>query len=300
MRYEKKIRYLEYWENGVKIRNVGFVSAQVKKERCTLQLQISHLPVKEEFVREVRIEEGKKGTQRESILGKIRFHAGCGVLEQKELPIEDLAGGIGYDELCAIRISLGSVSEILCMWREEQQDPELDCKQEQITELQSEIAQQPFVLQPAKELQLTTISQPITEQQEPSAFTPPQPASNRHSSGFLDTKWRQLEQIYPKTAPFQDERIYLSIGPQDFVIFPDAYYGLIKNSFLLHGYYNYGHMILTKVKSDGRERFFLGVPGNFYEQERQAAILYGFESFECKKEPVQKGDYGYYMIPVEI
>jgi len=42
------------------------------------------------------------------------------------------------------------------------------------------------------------------------------------------------------------------------------------------------------------------VPGNFYEREKQVALMFGFESFECQKEPAQVGDFGYYMIPVEL
>jgi hypothetical protein len=42
------------------------------------------------------------------------------------------------------------------------------------------------------------------------------------------------------------------------------------------------------------------VPGNFYDREKQVAVMYGFESFECAKEPAGQGDFGYYMIRVEL
>ena len=75
---------------------------------------------------------------------------------------------------------------------------------------------------------------------------------------------------------------------------------LYYNSFLLHGYYNYKHLILTKEMVRGQEQYYIGAPGNFYTKEKQVAILFGFESFEGKVEPAQNGDFGYYMIPVEI
>lgn len=117
---------------------------------------------------------------------------------------------------------------------------------------------------------------------------------------LYDNKWKQLTSIYPHLAPFHDERDYLSIGPVDFVVLRREYHKLVNNSFLLHGYYNYEHLILTRVEQRGEERFYVGVPGNYYEREKQVAVMYGFESFECKTEPAQTGDYGYYMIRVEI
>ena len=114
------------------------------------------------------------------------------------------------------------------------------------------------------------------------------------------TKWQQLSDIYPHIRPFEDERDYLKIKPEDFVILVKKYYPLITNSFLKHGYYNYEHLILAREKRKDGEHFYIGVPGNFYDKEKQIAVLFGFESFEGKREPAKSGDFGYYMISVEI
>ena len=44
----------------------------------------------------------------------------------------------------------------------------------------------------------------------------------------------------------------------------------------------------------------MGVPGNYYDKEKQVAIMFGFESFECAEEPAGLGDFGYYIIRVNI
>lgn len=116
----------------------------------------------------------------------------------------------------------------------------------------------------------------------------------------MEDKWPQLWAIYPHIRPFQDEREYLSIGPADFVLFPAASYRSVNNSFLLHGYYNYKHLILARVEKRGEAFYYIGVPGNFYEREKQVAIMFGFESFECAEEPAQAGDFGYYMMRTEL
>lgn len=66
----------------------------------------------------------------------------------------------------------------------------------------------------------------------------------------------------------------------------------LHNSFLLHGYYNYGHLVLDE--RNGKSR--LGVPGNYYEREQMVATMFGFPDFEpAGKEKVQTGTFGYYF-----
>ncbi|MCM1024966.1 MAG: hypothetical protein NC432_00900 [Roseburia sp.] len=115
-----------------------------------------------------------------------------------------------------------------------------------------------------------------------------------------EDKWRQLWAIYPHIQPFQDERDYLSLSPADFVLFSEESYRTANNSFLLHGYYNYRHLILTKLEKRGEILYYLGVPGNYFDREKQVAVMFGFESFECAEEPAQEGDFGYYMMKVTL
>lgn len=117
---------------------------------------------------------------------------------------------------------------------------------------------------------------------------------------LLEDKWQQIWAIYPHIHPFQDEREYLSISPADFVLLSGEAYRAANNSFLLHGYYNYDHLILTKIEKRGEISYYIGVPGNYYEREKQVAVMFGFESFECGAEPAQAGDFGYYMMRTQL
>lgn len=66
----------------------------------------------------------------------------------------------------------------------------------------------------------------------------------------------------------------------------------VHNSFLLHGYYNYGHLVLDE--KNGKSR--LGVPGNYYEREEVVAGMFGFPDFEpAKGRAKQTGVFGYYF-----
>ena len=127
-----------------------------------------------------------------------------------------------------------------------------------------------------------------------------QPDVRKAPVKLMEDKWQQLSAIYPHIQPFRDERDYLSLTPSDFVLFPDRFYRAVNNSFLLHGYYNYHHLILARIERRGEIIYYIGVPGNFFEREKQVAIMFGFESFECETEPAKTGDFGYYMMRTEL
>lgn len=133
----------------------------------------------------------------------------------------------------------------------------------------------------------------------PSA-APKSPSSPSREPVCSTDKWEQLCTMYPEIHPFRDSREYLSIAPKDFVVLCKEYQKLVHNSFLLHGYYNYRHLILGRIRQKDAWQYYIGVPGNFYDREKMVAEMFGFEAFEGEKESASPGDYGYYMKRVEI
>ena len=79
---------------------------------------------------------------------------------------------------------------------------------------------------------------------------------------------------------------------------PEGSYRNAHNSFLMHGFYRYHHLLLFRYEKKGEVIYYLGVPGNFHEQDRQGAVM--FESFECAAEPAQEGDFGYFLMRTEL
>ena len=157
---------------------------------------------------------------------------------------------------------------------------------------QSEVSDQPEV---SAQAESTGQSEPPAE--SPNRSTTRAPENTLH---MKDTKWEQLSSIYPHIHPFHDAREFLSVGPEDFVVLRERCYQMTHNSFLLHGYYNYRHLLLMRQETTGQVKYYLGVPGNFYEREKQVARMFGFESFEGTREPAWEGDFGYYLIAVEL
>ena len=115
-------------------------------------------------------------------------------------------------------------------------------------------------------------------------------------------KWEQLKNQFKIMHPFGDEREFVSIEIKDFTVLREAYQKLVNNSFLLHGFYNYRHLILGKdcrIGTSNEVCFYLGVPGVFFEREKMVAVMFGFEGFESEG-PVEIGKFGYYLRRVEI
>ena len=55
--------------------------------------------------------------------------------------------------------------------------------------------------------------------------------------------------------------------------------GYIENSYLLHGYYRYRHVLLGRRKRKEKEEYVLLVPGRYSEKEAGLAELFGFPEF---------------------
>lgn len=78
----------------------------------------------------------------------------------------------------------------------------------------------------------------------------------------------------PIDAPPQ-ARTIRKIHRSDLKILPRKCWNLANNSFLLHGYHNYHHLLLIEEN----EHYQLGVPGVYDIREARAAEIFGFPKF---------------------
>lgn len=75
-----------------------------------------------------------------------------------------------------------------------------------------------------------------------------------------------------------------------------------ENSFLLHGYYNYRHILVGPRLEFSKDTMRIGVPGNYYEREEVVAKMFGFLQFVPAKGEKKTGAFGYYYtneLPLE-
>lgn len=61
---------------------------------------------------------------------------------------------------------------------------------------------------------------------------------------------------------------------------PSPNWYLCNNRFLVHGFFNYGYLVLKKTTEADGEKTYLGVPGIYEKPEMVMATLFGFPEFQ--------------------
>lgn len=100
---------------------------------------------------------------------------------------------------------------------------------------------------------------------------------------------------------------------------PSPNWYLCNNRFLVHGFFNYGYLVLKKTTEVDGEKTYLGVPGIYEKPEMVMATLFGFPEFqtlpkevsEAKMEEMisvpaprqtelKQGTFGCWFIPIQM
>jgi len=103
--------------------------------------------------------------------------------------------------------------------------------------------------------------------------------------------------IWPFAEPWAERCVKLEL--EDIGLLPAEHWQLTTNSFLMHSYYGYRHLVLARVRDGARYRYELLVPGLYNEREKEIAGLFGFDEFRnTKSRPIAVGEYGYWSMPV--
>lgn len=105
-----------------------------------------------------------------------------------------------------------------------------------------------------------------------------------------------LEALPPLTLPADGMREKCGkLSLEELGHLPEQWRGLRRNDFLLHGYYQYRHLLLARMREGGRSGYVLGVPGSFFYREQYMAESFGFLHFSPMKEGRrQRGEFGYW------
>lgn len=327
MKYEKRIAYLDYLEAERKIKNVGFAKFIVQGTQCRIWIQIRGLFETDTLRAEIMMLSNNLEKELDTILLKQGGGSLSFVTETSNLS----GTGWDYEQLMGIRIRLSARRVIQAIWEparvtiateetnvrkpeETRVETEIEAKTEveeaemkiraEETKIEAEPEVEAKIEEEVKIIAETEAEVKIiaeTEEEElPVVSREPEEEPEIRTHILCDDKWKQLENTYSQIHPFGDKRVYLSIEPKDFLILTKEYHQMVNNSFLLHGYYNYHHILLGKTRENREEKFYLGVPGVYYEREKMVAIMFGFEKFESAQEPAEAGSFGYYMKKVEI
>ena len=310
----KKIVYLSLYEREERTGSAGFAGIYGEKEDVRITLQIKTAEAEGTYPVSLIL----RG--QEIAIGKIELKKGCGTYERRfaldregMLIASSHAAEKDLEEVC---VALDGGRSVRGIWMKssgggnaapQEREGRTDSgKERQPEEGKAGETQTEETAQKIRELEALQ-KRPEKEQERRERRREQESVRAEeeevfYQQNYLSDKWEQMKSQYSRVHPFGDDREFISIELKDFVVLREPCQRLINNSFLLHGFYNYRHLILGKDCRIGDEReicFYLGVPGVFFEREKMVAVMFGFEGFECAG-PVEIGKFGYYMRRVDI
>lgn len=78
----------------------------------------------------------------------------------------------------------------------------------------------------------------------------------------------------------EEKTAYKKMNLNEIYMLPSHYWHFSNNSFLLHGFWNYGYLVLKENMAENDKRIALGIPGIFEQPEMLMAAYFGFPKFE--------------------
>ena len=326
---QRFISYIYKYEDNEKKENAGFAKIEIRNGLCRMEVHIRNLSVEQpeatvySFARNKEIMQGIP-------VGSIAVSRGNGdiryAFETKELS----NFGKRMEEMEGIYIPFEENQYLASQWKEGKIEKQLF----HILEKEAERAQEEekTEVNPLKQERKADASQKadapnkldlpneedegevVSKKQEPSVQTNAQQdredrkdlkkpirATELPQEEFLEEKgldrvffffFLKLDLFFPFEG--QDtECIRMQLS--DLQELPRKYWYVGNNSFLLHGFFNYRHIIFGEMTEGGQKRYFIGVPGVFLNQEKIMAAMFGFPEFKTAKSAEYKtGNFGYW------
>ena len=318
--FQKEIIYMGLYKDGNRLGNAGFLRVEKRDQEGNLSLQVKNVPHSVSGRFPVRY---YSGTEWKEVDG-ITLQNGNGQWEKQEagslvqvrlqivLPGGYLVEGVSRtveNKPNAAKIMVESSAEVDMVEAKDMSDQQQLAVESNDKMKQAAVESSEKIMQAAvenrDEIKQAAIEDNVrTKREKKVEYIAVQKQNVQETNlmadklvvtGLKEDKWEQILDTYDKIHPYGDERVYVKLEPKDFLILSSKYQHLVNNSFLLHGFYNYRHVILGK-----EGEYYLGVPGVFYEREKMVALMFGFEAFECESGDPKAGTFGYYLRKVEL
>lgn len=283
------IRYLYEYDQGKKLRNVGFVKVEQGEGECAVHIHGKGLHMQGEnrlnlylFYEEneecIGIWQGTAENVDPAINYRLYYtKEDIGKTEN----FEKIRGIVLLSEAgrryAAVWDDKPAHVEAMRIWKEEP-------RQEEVTRQEEEPEQVEPARQETEPKPKESARQEIEVEQE--------------EIGEREIEPEQEDVVEREIEPEQEEnlsRIHcVKIQRRDLARLPRCEWKLANNSFLLHGCYNYRHLAFLEYK----DQLWLGVPGIYHPQEARAAEAMGFPEFIYRKDTdassEEEEDFGYW------
>lgn len=303
------ICYLYEYQEGRRIRNIGFCKVESSEDGCTVSIhgkgwgmnsprKLSLYLFWRENGKCLGVYQGELGNVSPALNYRLSYTE------------EDVGSKARYDRVEGIILCGENGPRYAAVWTDEAVDISRmePAGKEEMTEEKEEQPEEPEELN--EEEPVPEENEMPDEQEEPAGVS-------YDVREILPEESRELEEKEPEPFYFDEEEEdskpeiaeqecqttcrfrCTKIQRQDLSRLIRREWQLANNSFLLHGYYNYHHLAFLQ---EG-ENLYLGVPGVYSEKERRAAQAFGFPGFVNYEEEMldlpegekeDRADFGYW------
>lgn len=309
--FHRMVTYLYLYEGNQKTRNVGYAKIEKRDAHYRVEIHMKNTGLMEHDIPVYFYTQNATGFPG-ILLGSTHFSRGAG--EFKELVDSADLSNTGYNisNIKGIFCPVSDRQMILSQWDDDVFDRNSFFPVDDSAPKVSPVPLENSVSNTAPVSKETPIppSEPVdlkaaeaavdlcgTPSESTSTQIPELKMPKSHSS-----RWNFIMENFPPVAPFPAETSFewVQLELKDLHLLPKSYWHLNNNSFLLHGFFNYHHLILGKKKDTQPCEWLLGVPGVFQNPERVMATLFGFPDFHSTSEANTKTDqFGYWLRPLE-
>ena len=265
------IRYLYEYEGNQKKRNVGFVKVEQDGKETTISVHgkglcgksnenISCYLIKLDsetgnilFVPTGEIQIGVISCGGSFCYTEELIRAGSGKTEQSVGQLCEKK-----DDICGLGLGDPKETFYVALWNEEMYG-DLD------------IAKVVVEVEKCEETETARTGEKLTAEVANVEKAEPQQVEDQEQEDIAE-----VQRESDSTDKVEDSRRQImKIQRGEISILPRCEWKLANNNFLLHGYYNYRHLVLI----DEGNQLKLGVPGIYHEREARAAATFGFPEF---------------------
>lgn len=292
---QRFVTYIYAYENNNKNQNVGFAKVDIRGDYCQVEIHLKrtgYTNVKCPVYLFVRENEVIVGVE----IGKIALVNGCG-----DFVRQLNCNGVGETPYCmkdmkGILIFLDDTVMFASQWDERAIYRDNFKPYEETKEIpveQAAVAEKPEESGQMEKLQVESVQVQQSGEQQSEEL---QPEAQRSGDMWMDL-WEKLNGMYGAKNLFENmpEISGIHMELKDLRELPKKYWYLGSNSFLLHGFFNYRHLLLGKVENESGRKWFIGVPGIYQNQEKVLAAVFGFPEFRQEKDTgVKTGQFGYW------
>lgn len=293
---QRFVTYIYAYENNNKNQNVGFAKVDIRGDYCQVEIHLKrtgYTNVKCPVYLFVRENEVIIGVE----IGEIALVNGCG-----DFVRQLNCNGVGETPYCmkdmkGILIFLDDTVMFASQWDEraiyrDNFKPYEETKQIPVEQLE-DVAEEPEESGQSEKLQVESVQAQQSGEQQSEEL---QPEAQRSGDMWMDL-WEKLNGMYGAKNLFENmpEISGIHMELKDLRELPKKYWYLGSNSFLLHGFFNYRHLLLGKMENESGRKWFIGVPGIYQNQEKVLAAVFGFPEFRQEKDTgVKTGQFGYW------